>query len=94
VHSLTPVNICDTAVQGPSWRGRRSFTPLAAPCEMPRAGMLVAIDAEFVAVSRAEASVSAGQEVQLKPSRWVGRWHMRGGGGTRPREGGEAGPGV
>jgi hypothetical protein len=31
--------------------------------------MLVAIDAEFVAVSRAEASISAGQEVQLKPSR-------------------------
>jgi hypothetical protein len=34
--------------------------------------MLVAIDAEFVAVSRAEASISAGQEVQLKPSRYDG----------------------
>lgn len=34
--------------------------------------MLVAIDAEFVAVSRAEASIGAGMEVQLKPSRWVG----------------------
>jgi len=33
--------------------------------------MLVAIDAEFVAVSRAEACISAGQEVQLKPSRYV-----------------------
>ena len=56
-------------LQGASWRGRRSFSPLSFPSEAPRPGMLVAIDAEFVAVSRAEASISAGQEVQLKPSR-------------------------
>lgn len=37
--------------------------------------MLVAIDAEFVSVSRAEACISAGQEVQLKPSRCVQPTH-------------------
>jgi len=39
--------------------------------EAPRAGMLVAIDAEFVAISRAEASIGLerGAQVQLKPSR-------------------------
>jgi len=31
----------------------------------------VAIDAEFVAVSRAETSFEGGVEVQLRPSRWV-----------------------
>jgi PAB-dependent poly(A)-specific ribonuclease subunit 2 len=68
-HTHTPSRSPPPA-QGPSWRGRKNFTPLAVPREAPRPGMLVAIDAEFVAISRAEASIGAGMEVQLKPSRW------------------------
>ncbi|KAF8066299.1 Pan2 [Scenedesmus sp. PABB004] len=56
-------------LQGPGWRGRRSFTPLEFPREAPRPGFLVAVDAEFVAVARAETSLQGGVEVQLKPSR-------------------------
>jgi hypothetical protein len=56
-------------LQGPSWRGPRPFTPLEFPREAPRPGFMVAIDAEFVAVARAETSFEGGVEVQLKPSR-------------------------
>jgi hypothetical protein len=58
-------------LQGPRWPGPRTFTPLDMASEAPRPGMLVAIDAEFVAISRAEASIGPerGGQVQLKPSR-------------------------
>jgi hypothetical protein len=58
-------------LQGPRWPGPRTFAPLDMGLEAPRAGMLVAIDAEFVAISRAEASIGPerGGQVQLKPSR-------------------------
>lgn len=56
-------------MQGATWRGRRNFVPLEFPCEAPRLGFMVAIDAEFVAVTRAETSFEGGVEVQLKPSR-------------------------
>lgn len=58
-------------LQGPNWGGPRTFAPLDMSREAPRPGMLVAIDAEFVAISRAEASLGLerGGQVQLKPSR-------------------------
>lgn len=62
-------------LQGGGWPGPRRFAPLDMGCEAPRAGGLVAIDAEFVAISRQEASIGAerGGQVQLKPSR-CGAW--------------------
>ncbi len=58
-------------LQGPNWNGPRRFAPLDPQSEAPRPGMLVAIDAEFVAISRAEATIGLerGGQVQLKPSR-------------------------
>lgn len=61
--------MCHVTLQGPNWHGRRLFAPLEFPLEAPRPGFMVAIDAEFVAVARAETSFEGGVEVQLKPSR-------------------------
>jgi PAB-dependent poly(A)-specific ribonuclease subunit 2 len=60
---------CAAPLQGPGFKGPWSFKPLDMVREAPGPGSLVALDAEFVALSRPETSFEAGQEMTLKSSR-------------------------
>ena len=67
-------------LQGRGWQGPRTFTPLDMATEAPRPGMLVAIDAEFVAISRARATLGGGPGASSASDR-----HGGGGGGVQLR---------